>query len=78
LNKWRLAVCLIAVTLILTASCLVLIPTGFVLAQSSATTTTAVIPEMPSGVLYALVVAVVATVVVTATVVTRLRNRSTH
>jgi hypothetical protein len=41
-------------------------------------TTTALIPEMPSGVLYALVVAVVATVVVTATVVTRLRNRSTH
>lgn len=70
--------CLIAVTLILTASCLVLIPTGFVLAQSSATATPAVIPEMPSGVLYAFVVAVVATAVVTATVVTHLRNKPAH
>jgi len=47
-------------------------------AQSSATTTTAAVPEMPSGVLYALVVAVVATAVVTATVVTRLRNKPAH
>jgi phospholipase C len=47
-------------------------------AQSSATTTTTAIPEMPSGALYALVVAVVATAVVTATVVTRLRNKPAH